>query len=191
MLQDSILQLIREMDYEQITIEDITERVNLGRTTFYLHYRDKNELMQDSLGNLWDDIFREIYSEKNVRRWRTEGLDPRRLMFAHLAENADLYRLLFRGKIGGEVLYNFRQRLNKIFIQAITNWQILLQLTPSLPNTVTSNYISGAVIGLMTWWLDEDLPCTADEIFEIYNQMNVSGPAQAIGLPVRPQKGSS
>lgn len=44
-LQDSLTSLILEKGYDAVTVEDITDRADLGRTTFYLHYKDKEELL--------------------------------------------------------------------------------------------------------------------------------------------------
>ena len=49
LLREALFALIVERGYEAITVQDITERANLGRTTLYLHYRDKEELLKASI----------------------------------------------------------------------------------------------------------------------------------------------
>jgi AcrR family transcriptional regulator len=188
LLQSSILQLVLEKKYEQIMIEDITENVNLGRTTFYLHYKDKDELLYESLAKMWDDLFHTIYSDENPQKWRDEDIDPRRIVFEHAAENAKLYRSLFRGEFGGIVFGHFRKRLTEIFVKVTENWQNVLELAPKVPNTVTTNYITGAFIGLLSWWLESEMPYPPDEIFDLYNQITVRGVSWAIGHSPGPQE---
>ncbi len=45
LLEQALLALLEEQDYESITVQQITDRANLGRATFYLHYRDKEQLL--------------------------------------------------------------------------------------------------------------------------------------------------
>ena len=49
LLRESLMKLVAEKGYDSVTIEDITETAELGRTTFYLHYRDKEELLLESI----------------------------------------------------------------------------------------------------------------------------------------------
>src|SRR5215217_6191503 len=43
-LQKALMDLIAERGYDSITIQDIVDRADLGRTTFYLHYNSKDDL---------------------------------------------------------------------------------------------------------------------------------------------------
>ncbi len=55
-LRNALMALILERGYNAVTIEDITERADLGRTTFYLHFRDKEELLVESLEEIAADL---------------------------------------------------------------------------------------------------------------------------------------
>ncbi len=46
LLQKALIELIGERKYDALTIEDIAHRANVGRTTFYLHYRSKDDSVQ-------------------------------------------------------------------------------------------------------------------------------------------------
>ncbi len=54
-LQDALLDLILEKRYDEITVEEITDWANVGRTTFYLHYQDKDALLLDVTGDFADE----------------------------------------------------------------------------------------------------------------------------------------
>ena len=56
-LRNALLQLVKEKGYDSILVEEITQRANLGRATFYLHYKDKEDLLVD--------VFSEIAKEKS------------------------------------------------------------------------------------------------------------------------------
>src|SRR5688500_14242093 len=51
-LQKALIELINDRHYDDITIQDIVDRANVGRTTFYLHYNSKEELFSSCHGNI-------------------------------------------------------------------------------------------------------------------------------------------
>ena len=60
LLEQALLALLEEQDYESITVQQITDRANLGRATFYLHYRDKEQLLLTTLQKLQEDLARRL-----------------------------------------------------------------------------------------------------------------------------------
>jgi AcrR family transcriptional regulator len=86
-LQDALMALVLEKGYDAVTIEDITERADLGRTTFYLHYKDKDELLMQSLEAVYDDLVDQI-QQRTIDEWVAQGQGPWTLAFQHAAENA-------------------------------------------------------------------------------------------------------
>ena len=59
-LREALLSLMKEKDYNAITVEEITARANLGRTTFYLHYKDKEALLLEKFADLIQELVQEI-----------------------------------------------------------------------------------------------------------------------------------
>src|SRR5512133_4407009 len=59
-LKEALFALVLEKGYDGVTIEDITERADLGRTTFYLHYRDKEELLLESIDSISEELMEQI-----------------------------------------------------------------------------------------------------------------------------------
>ena len=93
LLGQALLELVREKKFEQITIQDITDRADLNRATFYLHYSSKEELLADSLEGYFDALVEQITAVTfNTPIWQTPEADE--LIFAHVAENTALYRVL-------------------------------------------------------------------------------------------------
>lgn len=181
-LRDTILELVVEIGFEKLTIEKITEHANLGRTTFYLHYADKQELLLDSLQVQINGLFDEIYSPENMEKWLNEGDDPRKLVFIHAAENPELFKMLFTNQVSGTVFNQFRNHISSILETITLAIQEKQDLTPQLPNPVVSNYVSGALVGLIIWWLENDMPYTPEEIYQMYHTLLVEGAVKSIGI---------
>jgi AcrR family transcriptional regulator len=178
-LKDALLALILEKGYDSVTIEEITERADLGRTTFYLHYKDKEELLLESISELVDDL---------VKQTRDSTVEPILLSFYHARDNADLYRIILRG----EGAFKAIERLRKIVAQTIDELlgealhdlavQENTKIEPLVPMKIFIHYFSGSLLGIMTWWLEEEEPYTPEEMTEMFQLMFFQGALQALGI---------
>lgn len=190
-LRDALFTLILEKGYDAVTVEEITERADLGRTTFYLHYHDKEDLLVESIGELVDDLVEQM-AQVPLIDWQLAALDNGQvspalvLPFQHVAHNARLYRIVLRG--AGP--YSMNQRLRQIIIQASQKmFGVLLEedqlaaLNPQVPLQVFMNYIAGAWEGLITWWLENEMPCSADEIALMFQRLIMQGAPEVLGIP--------
>src|SRR5215475_2849849 len=89
-LGNALLHLILEKPYEKVTLQEVLARASVGRSTFYLHYRDKNDLLLSQL-----EQFGELMSTLLIRRKeKSYRVMPVEEMFAHIAEQMALYRAL-------------------------------------------------------------------------------------------------
>src|SRR3989337_4369074 len=59
-LRRTLMELIKEKGYDSISVEEITQRANLGRATFYLHYKDKEDLLIDEFSELANERARTL-----------------------------------------------------------------------------------------------------------------------------------
>src|SRR5689334_7087645 len=95
MLRDALVDLILEKGYEAITIQDITDRADLARATFYLHFKDKEDLLASSLEELYEEL---VARTRTLERQGWIPDPPYSLIaFEHAQENANLYRVLLNG----------------------------------------------------------------------------------------------
>jgi AcrR family transcriptional regulator len=191
LLREALFALILEKGFDAVTIEEITQRADLGRTTFYLHYRDKEDLLMESIGELVDDLVTQM-SHLPPERWRLEDGSFTQmpspaitLPFQHVTNNASLYRIILRG----EGSYTVSRRLRAIIVQACeTMIQVLLEkeqlavLNPQAPMVVILNFLAGAWLGLVTWWLENDMPYTEEEMALMFQKLIMFGTAEILGV---------
>src|SRR6478609_2843086 len=89
-LGSALVQLIAEKPIDDITVQDVLDRASVGRSTFYLHFRDKNDLLLAQL-----ELFLEIMSTRlSLEKEASSRVAPVMEMFAHLGEQTKLYRAL-------------------------------------------------------------------------------------------------
>lgn len=115
MLHQALLSLILDKGYEAITIKDICNAANVGRTTFYAHYTDKDDLKRSGLDHLRTAL---LVRHKNASDPPDDG-DKRDLgfsltMFEHAHNHIDLYRALVGGRGGTVALETIRGILSDL-----------------------------------------------------------------------------
>src|SRR5579862_5641603 len=88
-LTDVLMELALEKGFEAVTVKDITERAGIDRSTFYLHFKDKYELLVTSQQRLIDDLVARIQPGD----LSTSGVA---VAFAHMAEHVNQYRVLLQ-----------------------------------------------------------------------------------------------
>lgn len=182
LLAQALLDLVQEKKFEQITIQDVTDRADLNRATFYLHYGSKEELLADSLEGHFDALVAQITAVTvNKPIWETPEADE--LIFSHVAENADLYRVLLGENGLGYVI-------NRIidYITQYSEIQIRAGLgtaVPHVPVEILARHIAGSLYALITWWLTNDMPYTPRQMSEMTHRLCLTGtvPTSLIASP--------
>jgi AcrR family transcriptional regulator len=109
LLRDSLIALILEKGYDAVTVQDITDRANLGRATFYLHYRDKDDLLLSMMEEILQDVMERTMPLTENPQFLVDGQPPSLLAFQYAGEHADFYRaMLGEGGLAG-VMTRFRK----------------------------------------------------------------------------------
>ena len=191
-LRHSLLGLLDEKNYETITVEEITARADVSRTTFYLHYKDKDDLLLDYLNELADEQVSELL-QVPLAAWRMQDVvtgpgalpvRPVLMAFQHVAEYADLYRLVLRGEGGPQL----SERLSLIITRAVDAFVRAklqsgeMQFNLPLPVALLASYFSGAFLGCVNWWLDDGLVLSVEEMTHHFQQLFFPGLRRLLGL---------
>lgn len=184
MLSDALFALIVERGYEALTVQDITERANVGRATFYLHYRDKEELLSASLKQLVNELTQ--YVEPNSDSPTTyKTLSVR--VFQHVALHQALYRALL-GESGPPIISTRMKRYLTVLIQNYVIIPLLARrkelVDPELVDPeLLATHAAGSLLALLIWWLDHDLVQSAEEMGSLFWRLMTPGIEDVLGLP--------
>ena len=155
LLQHASVSLILKKGYEEITIEDICETANVGRSTFYAHFTSKDDLKRSGLEN----HLRTMLADRQKEALAVPGgVGDRSLsfsltMFEHARDYLDLYRALIGGRGGAVALGTIRQILSDLVRDelAATNNK---NSADTIPREFVIQYVVGAYMAVLTWWLD-------------------------------------
>lgn len=169
-LGDALVKLMHEKPFNAITVQDVLERADVSRSTFYTHFRDKDDLFLSDA----EDFF-EIMSTLLLRRSEASNrIAPVQELFAHLAEwRAFHAALVASGKIH-DVWELAQGHFARAIDQRLAELQSARALTPSRRTAVAHAY-AGALLSLLKWWIDHGMSTPPEQMDEIYHQMVWSG----------------
>jgi AcrR family transcriptional regulator len=153
-LIEAAVQLVLEKGYEAVTIQDITDRADLGRGTFYIHFKDKEEAVWSAI----EDGLR--VTEEDAHRQFPGGMPPQpeyyayRNIFRHAEQNKDLYKVMLGGQGSGVMTARVQNHLAAELTRDLSNLPSDVFLEFHIPDVILAQVITGAVIQLVRWWLD-------------------------------------
>lgn len=162
LLRTALMELILEKGYDTITIQDITERANLGRTTFYLHYQSKDDLFLEHHEGFATGFYLGAYSRAELLADQPSSTLSRFL--DELKGNRELYLKIAGAKDFAAIINGVRQ-------QIASNLETSLRAAypeadSTIPLSVLAQYIAGAQISFVTWWLETRNDYTAQDVAE-------------------------
>ncbi len=180
LLQDALLALILEKGYAAITVQDILDRANLGRSTFYTHYRDKEDLLVSEFEHL-KEMFEEYDAHASTDKHKpgTGTPSPSLAFFRHAEEQHQLYKAMV-GKQGGEVVQKYLYQYFYELMKNHLNRQMVSTRNLAVPGEILVHYFVSSFLALLTWWLDHDMPYPAERMEEIFETLILPGYKSAL-----------
>lgn len=173
LLRDALIALILEKGYESILVQDITDRADLSRATFYLHYKDKEELLTACL----EEMFDELVARMPKPATPTEALNAREaalFAFRHAQEHQHFYRVLINERVLASVMNRVREYL-ATEVEKRIHLLIAGQAMPAVPITIVAHFIGGALFSLLVWWLQNRMPESPERMADLFSQLVATG----------------
>jgi AcrR family transcriptional regulator len=181
-LKDALLSLIKEKGFDAITIRDLTDTADLNRATFYRHYQDKFDLLDQTIDDMLLDLGTHVEPKSVEELNRKDGVIPIYLrMFEFISEHSFFFQVV----MGENGISFFQRRLLSIIGQFIN--KKIDQLHPDLkkmdiPKDIFIQYISFANLGLISYWLEIDMKYSAKYMAKQLSELTEKGPFIAAGL---------
>ncbi|HSL46683.1 MAG TPA: TetR/AcrR family transcriptional regulator [Anaerolineales bacterium] len=165
LLSAALVELIREKDYSAITVSDLIERANIGRSTFYSHYRDKDDLFVGELDRVIEVLSQRIPDQEELPYFPSLGL------FRHVGQEYELYKAL-TWTPGIDILI---KHLQKSLTQRIERGLQNTHREYEIPISVIANFIAGSFLTLLKWWLENKMIYSAEQMDEIFRNLTLTG----------------
>ncbi len=188
MLQNALIELIDDRAYDGITVQDIVDRANVGRTTFYLHYNSKDDLFVSCHETIVSDFHLGPLSRHPLSR--EELLSPQvppgtTAAYRHLEDAWVHLHPIFRGKDGPLILRRIREWSAE---EIEGNLRVAFTGAEStIPLEVLANFLAGAQTALLQWWLeklsgDRARSHKAEDVAGTYHRLQRAAIREAFGI---------
>jgi len=168
------MSLIVEKGYEAITVQEIIDRADVGRATFYAHFADKRTLLVSRLEDLRASLVerqRETLGRGgSVSRSRNFSFS--RGMLDHAAEGLPLWKAIAGAESGAFVL----RRLHEMLADLVRTDLAAMGMTrASAQREMLTQHVTGAFMAVMTWWLDAGATLSVEEVDEAFRHIIMHG----------------
>lgn len=177
LIAEALIALMVEGRYDRITVQEIIDRADVGRSTFYAHYRDK----EDVLASEFERVLAVLDRHLDPDDAGADHLLPSLSLFRHVQEQHHLYHALVRGH-GVDLLYETGHRY---LSESVARQLAALAAdgrVPSVPPPVLADYVAGAFLGLLRWWLEHQRPYSPEQMHAIFQRLVLPG-VQAVVRP--------
>lgn len=181
LLQNALIDLISERGYDSLTIQDIVDRANMGRTTFYLHFNSKEDLFVSCHEAIISQFqFGPLGPLSREELFAPEPPPGMVSAYRHLQEARKLLYPIFQGKDSTAIL----RRIRDYSAQEIeANLRTMFDESESaMPFNLLANMLAGAQIALIHWWLERHQPYPPEELALAYHRLQRAAICDAMGI---------
>jgi AcrR family transcriptional regulator len=171
----ALLELIENKHYDQITVEDIVQHANVGRSTFYAHYQSKDDLLLNGFEHQLDMLVQQlVFDADDQLKFDTS------MLFQHAHGHYEIFRTLIWGSSMELLLKDGHAALSRK-VEARLTQLLSTQQSPSIPLPILASAVAGVLLVLLKWWLDNKMPYTPERMNEIFQQLMMQGIRTAVG----------
>ena len=171
LLHGSLMALIQEKGFEALSVQEIIDRANVGRATFYAHFDSKEDLLASGIETL-----RESLKERQRHARSADASDERlfafsREVFTHANEHRTVFRVMV-GKRSGAVV---QQLLQKMLVDLVRDevkatWSGVENDTPV---EAVAQFIGGGLFGLLLWWGNGKMRMAIDDVDSMFRRLAI------------------
>ncbi len=163
-LIQAAVELLLEKGYDATTIQTITDRADLGRGTFYIHFKDKEDIIWSAVKDLILELEQQAHSQFT-------GSAPAQVeyygllnIFLHGEQNRGLYRVILGGNGSAILLGRMQDLLAQMLLYDIREARKNPETTQAVPEEILAQILTGVITRLLFWWLEMPNEYTAEQM---------------------------
>lgn len=162
-LGDAMIELIQEKPFDEITVQEVLDRAGIGRTTFYSHYSDKDDLFLSDV----DEFLEGAAAMLTHSGDSSHRVAPVHEFFRHIAEARNLYDALVASGRINDFMELARGHFARGIERRLADSERAREIEAA-SRSALAHALAGAMLSLMSWWIDHGMtepPCEMDDLF--------------------------
>lgn len=170
LVSSAFAELVEEKPYDKILVQDILDRAGIGRTTFYAHYFDKEDVLNTIVEQELEALTRQI-----AHATASQRVIPSLELFEHAyhSENQQ-FRVLMRSR-ASEFLWEALHAALCRAVEPALQTLCAERRSPPIPLPVVSQYLASTFLTLLKWWVEADMPYPPEQMEAIFQQLALPG----------------
>ncbi len=183
-IKQAFISLLEEKSFDSLTVRDLTERANINRGTFYLHYLDKFDLLEKCEEEVFSRILTIFNAAAVIDVLQGEDIAVRLPFFVRIFEYLQEEAAFMKVILGPNGDPSFQEKIRQVFIKNMQD-NILTGFNLSslqVPIDLFTTYVSSAHLGVIQYWLNTGMKESPEEMTSIIFNILMNGPVKASGL---------
>jgi len=169
-LGDALVDLFVEKPFDNITVQDVLDRAGVSRSTFYTHYRDKNDLFLSDA----EDFFEAMATALSRFGDKSERVAPVRELFAHIAEVRPFYDALVESGRMHDVMELGQGHFARGIEQRLNEMPRARAIPPDRRGAIAHG-LAGSLFSLLTWWVQHGMTSPPEEMDKLFHRLVWNG----------------
>lgn len=170
-LRRALQELIVERGYDAVTVQTILDRADVGRSTFYAHYRDKDDLLVSGFQVLHAELEDSLLDAGPSARPSIS--DIALVLLRHAERDRPAFRAIMGGR-SGEVVIRHARRYLEDHVREHVQAAGANGLDPAVKEAIV-RFVVSALLAMTSWWLDSDYPLSADDMHALFMGLTMPG----------------
>jgi AcrR family transcriptional regulator len=173
LLRGALISLIKENGFEPLSVQDIIDRANVGRATFYAHFDNKEDLLVSGFDELRASLKQRQHEALARGGSADEGMFAFSYeMFAHVDEYRDVFRAMV-GKHSGAMIQHLVHKLLIELVREDMKAMVARAKNRPVPTEALAEFIAGGFLGLLIWWLDGKMRPSVEEVNATFRRLAI------------------
>ncbi|MBA3344004.1 MAG: TetR/AcrR family transcriptional regulator [Gemmatimonadales bacterium] len=170
LLHGALAALIHEKSYDAIVVKEILARANVGRSTFYTHFRDKDELLDSGIRDM-------LRASESASTMRPTGLADRILRFSlPLFEHIERYRLAGDSSVDARGQAVVHEHLRRVLVELIADdlrWvgQRRQESGNDVPSDLLAQHVASTFLLVLNWWAESREPLRSGKVNDLFRAL--------------------
>ena len=175
LLREALIELITQQGYDSIRVEDILQQADIGRTTFYAHFKDKRALLEN-VADVFDSRYQKDLAQRSLDEEGQIPLVAVQKVFESFEKNAPFFGMVLESRDVPILYERVTHAFRDIFSRLLCEQTERLKLEPSVPVPILTEFYVGALLAMGKWWLSNGLrPYTAAEMAQMFFDLDRYG----------------
>lgn len=169
---DAFTTLLARESYMKITVQEIIDEANIGRSTFYAHFATKDELLKELCRDLFHHVFSSTLETEHTHDFSSTPASSHTIIvhiLYHLRDNKKNIIRILSCESSELFLSYFRKYLQELIITHI--FQDIERKNKIMPEACLINHISCAFVGIIQWWIADGLHQSPEEVANYFESV--------------------